>query len=113
MARVSGSHCARVAGERPWVLRISWQANRAPASPRNRLMRALHAGRSPSAVRNLANIDPDLAPPGGDSWKSRSVQGNDRCTFIKLALVSTMVGGKKASTVCLSLLEAWPWGLKK
>ena len=113
MARVSGSHCARVAGERPWVLRISWQANRAPASPRNRLMRALHAGRSPRAVRSLAHIDPDLAPPGGDSWRTRSAQVTKRCTFIKRALVRTVGGVKQASRVCLSLPEAWPQADKK
>lgn len=48
-------------------------------------MSALQVGRSSRAARRLAHIDPRLAPPGGESWRTRSAQVHKRCTCIKRA----------------------------
>ena len=55
-------------------------------------------------ARRRAKIEPDLAPPGGESWSSRSAQVNRRCTFIKRALVRT-VGA--APTVTIQQANYW------
>src|SRR5262249_3055843 len=108
MGLINGWHCSRGGGARPWGLRFFWHARRPPASSRNRLMRALQAGKSPRAARRLAHIEPDLAPPGGERWRTRSAQVTKRWTCIKRALVRTVGGAKHASSVCLRLPEAVP-----
>ena len=102
---MSGSHWARVSCESPVVLRIFWHASRPEASARNRWMRALQAGNSSRHARNLAQVEPVLAPPAGESLSTRSAQVTKRCTCIKRALVRTLGGAKHASIVCLSLPE--------
>jgi hypothetical protein len=68
-------------------------------------MRSLHAGSASMHARRRANIEPALAPPGGESLSSRSAHVNRRCTFIKRALVRTVGGAKHARRVCVSLPE--------
>src|SRR5712691_7288820 len=113
MVSISGSHWARVSCESPLLLRIFWHASRPEASARNRLMRALQAGNSSRQARNLAKVEPLLAPPAGESLSTRSAQVNKRCTFMKRALVRTVGGAKHARRVCLSLPEARPQADKK
>ena len=102
-----------IAWQSPLVLRIFWRARRPWASPRKRLMRALHAGSSSRQARRRARMEPALAPPAGESWRSCSAQVNTRCTCIKRALVRTLGGAKQAKTVCLSLPETHPQADKK
>ena len=108
MVSISGAHCANVACERPWVLSSFWHANSGMASSRNRLIKALHAGKASRQVRNFARVEPALAPPAGERWSKRSAQVTRRCTFIKRALVCTLGGARHARSVCLSLPETRP-----
>src|SRR5207249_9524614 len=94
-------------------LRIFWHSSRPRASARNRLMRALQAGNGSRHARNLATVEPVLAPLGGESLSTRSAQVNKRCTCIKRALVRTLGGAKHASIVCLSVPEIRPQADRK
>src|ERR1700730_1958734 len=108
MLSISGAHWARLSCESPLSLRIFWHSRRPKASLRKRLMRALQSGKCSRQARNLAKVEPALAPPGGESLSTRSAQVNKRCTFIKRALVRTLGGAKHARMVCLSLPETRP-----
>src|SRR5712692_4451657 len=108
MVSISGSQWARLSCESPLLLRIFGHARRPAAAARNRLMRALQAGNSSRQARNLAQVEPLLAPPAGECLSTRSAQVHKRCTCMKRALVRTVGGAKHAKIVCLSLPETRP-----
>src|SRR5712692_4557736 len=113
MVSISGSQWARLSCESPLLLRIFGHARRPAASARNRLMRALQAGNSSRQARNLAKVEPVLAPPAGESLSTQSAQVNKRCTFMKRALVWTLGGTKHARIVCLRVPETRPQAATK
>jgi hypothetical protein len=108
MGAISGSHWARLSCESPVVLSIFWHSSRPRASARNRLMRAVQAGNCSRHAHNLAQVEPVLALPGGESVSTRSAQVHKRCTCIHRALVRTLGGATHARIVCVRWPETRP-----
>ena len=76
-------------------------------------MRALQAGNGSRQARNVAQVEPVLAPPAGESLRTRSAQVTKWCTGINRALVRTLGGAKHARMVCVSLPETRPQAASK